>query len=61
MLFFFNGPALVPGLARVDEWRGPDSHCSDRNWENTGIPAARIYPHGRATCVSAGVSRPAFT
>lgn len=61
MTYSDHGPALVPGLARVDEWQGPDSHRSDRNGENAGIPAARIYPHGRSTCVSAGASQAAFT
>lgn len=64
-LFFFlnsgDGPASVAGLARADERRGPDRHRSDGNGEDAGIPAARVYPHGRSSCVSAGASQAVCT
>lgn len=45
-------------MASATEWRGPDSHRSDWNRENTGLPAAGVHPHGWAACVS--VEKPYF-
>lgn len=46
--------STVSGMACVAERAGPDCHCSNRNWENFGLPAAWIHSYGRTACVSTG-------
>lgn len=41
-------------MASVAERKGPDSHRSDRNRENPGVPTTRVHPHGWTACVSTG-------
>lgn len=60
LVFFILMYSLVPGLAHVDEWQGPDRHRSDGDGENAGVPAAGIHPHGRSSSVSAGAARAVF-
>lgn len=57
--FAFFSP--VSGVASVAKRGGFDSHCSDWNRENLGLPAARVHPHGWTACVSAGPVQPVGT
>ncbi len=57
-MVFLSDSSPVSSVASVVEWGGPDSHCSDRNRENSGLPAPRIYPHGWTANVSTGPVKP---
>lgn len=46
--------STVSGVACVAERAGPDCHCSNRNWENLGLPAPWIHSYGRTAYVSTG-------
>lgn len=47
-LFLFPS---VPGLAGAAEWGGPDSHRTNGNRKNPGLPAAGVHTHGRTASV----------